>query len=428
MPRRPSTHVDSPAAVGERLRAARVAAGLSQRDLSFDGCTAAYVSRIEAGARTPSYQILREFARRLGVTADYLATGDAGALEPDPLVEAAIALRLGELDRAEEIYARARRENGNEASAARADAGLGAVALARGDVPQAIDLLSQALDSGALPRDETESTAEALGRAYSVHGQFDEALGLLKRFLEAARERRDRVATARFGLLLADAYVESGNLGLAESVLSDALAHAPALLDPLLRADLYWSQSRLYVAEGKPDLAGEFAQLAAGTLRSTDHGATAARALLLQARIENDRGDGARALTLLDDSRGALAETRDVLDEVSASIERARALALLGDEEEALSLMLGVVARLDDARPAATRAYTSAAAFFRDHGDSARALELYELAVERAPAPGRHTAEALTAMAEIHEERGDAEEALRLLKAALTARSGVAAA
>jgi hypothetical protein len=31
-------------------------------------------------------------------------------------------------------------------------------------------------------------------------------------------------------------------------------------------------------------------------------------------------------------------------------------------------------------------------------------------------------------MAEIHEERGDAEEALKLLKAALTARAGLAAA
>ena len=68
MPRRPSAHVDNPEAVGRRLRKARVDGGLTQRDLSFDGCTAAYVSRIEAGARIPSYQILIEFASRLGVT------------------------------------------------------------------------------------------------------------------------------------------------------------------------------------------------------------------------------------------------------------------------------------------------------------------------------------------------------------------------
>ena len=53
MPRRPSNHVDDPIAVGQRLRQAREAAGLTQRELSFEGCTAAYVSRIEAGARVP---------------------------------------------------------------------------------------------------------------------------------------------------------------------------------------------------------------------------------------------------------------------------------------------------------------------------------------------------------------------------------------
>jgi tetratricopeptide (TPR) repeat protein len=429
MPRRPSTHVDSPAAVGERLRAARLAAGLSQRDLSFDGCTAAYVSRIEAGARTPSYQILREFAQRLGVTADFLATGDQGTLEPDPLVEAEIALRLGTLDRAEEIYERARGKNGDAASAARADAGLGAVALARGDARRAIDLLTQALDASALPREEEESAAEALGRAYAEHGQFDEALGLLERFLEAARGRRDRFAVARFGVLLAYAYVESGNLGLAEDALAEALADASAILDPMHRADLYWSQSRLYLAEGKPDLAAEYASLASATLRSTDHQLAAARGLALLARIENDRGHGAAALARLDEAMPELACAGDEAEQAMASIERARALALLGEQEEAVSLMLDVISRPDDARPAAAAlAYASAAAFFRAHGDGDRALELYERAMERAPAAGRHTAEALTAMAEIHEERGDAEEALKLLKAALTARGGLAAA
>ena len=75
MPRRKSTHVDDPAAVGRRLREARERAGSSQRQLSFDGCSPAYISRIEAGERIPSLQLLREMGRRLGVSEDYLATG-----------------------------------------------------------------------------------------------------------------------------------------------------------------------------------------------------------------------------------------------------------------------------------------------------------------------------------------------------------------
>ena len=65
MPRQKSTHVDSPAAVGERLKVAREKAGLSQRQLSFPGCSPAYISRIESGDRIPSLQLLRELGRRL---------------------------------------------------------------------------------------------------------------------------------------------------------------------------------------------------------------------------------------------------------------------------------------------------------------------------------------------------------------------------
>lgn len=75
MPRKPSNHIDDPVALGQRLRQARKSAGLTQRELSFPGCTSAYVARIESGERRPSLQILHEFARRLHVTPEFLATG-----------------------------------------------------------------------------------------------------------------------------------------------------------------------------------------------------------------------------------------------------------------------------------------------------------------------------------------------------------------
>ena len=404
MPRRPSTHVDSPAAVGERLRAARLAAGLSQRDLSFEGCTAAYVSRIEAGARTPSYQILREFATRLGVTADYLATGDDGVSEPDPRVEAEILLRLGRVDEAEEIF----REAG-------AEAGLGAVTLARGDARQAIELLAAALASGELSPEAAEAAAERLARAYCLQGQFEEALALLTRVLDDARARRDRFAVARFGVLLAGVYIDIGDLAQAERILSEALADAQETLDPALRAQLYWREG--------------YAELAAASLRSTDQQLAAARGLALLARIENERGNGEQALARLDEAMPELRCAGNDVEQAMASIERARALAGLGQEAEAISLLADVVPRLEDApAESAAPAYVTVARFFRARGDHEHALELYALAAERAPAPSRHAANALSAMAEIHEERGEADEALRLLKAALAARSGVTSA
>ena len=105
MPRQKSTHVDSPAAVGERLKDARERAGLSQRQLSFSGCSPAYISRIESGDRIPSLQLLRELGRRLDVSEDYLATGavDRGVRGAE-LAQAEVALRLDELDAAEELF------------------------------------------------------------------------------------------------------------------------------------------------------------------------------------------------------------------------------------------------------------------------------------------------------------------------------------
>ena len=43
--------------------------------LAFPGCTVAYISRIEAGQRVPSLQVLVELGERCGVTAEWLARG-----------------------------------------------------------------------------------------------------------------------------------------------------------------------------------------------------------------------------------------------------------------------------------------------------------------------------------------------------------------
>ena len=95
-----------PQAVGARLRAAREAAGLSQRQLAFNGCSPAYISRIESGDRIPSLQLLRELGRRLGVSEDFLATGSDPRERDETMIEAEVALRLGELDLAEDLYTR----------------------------------------------------------------------------------------------------------------------------------------------------------------------------------------------------------------------------------------------------------------------------------------------------------------------------------
>ena len=92
--KRPRTpHYDDPVAVGTRLHAAREAAGISQRELAFPGCSAAYISRIERGERIPSLQVMRELARRIGISESTLAYGreriDAAVSDAVNAVEAA---------------------------------------------------------------------------------------------------------------------------------------------------------------------------------------------------------------------------------------------------------------------------------------------------------------------------------------------------
>jgi transcriptional regulator with XRE-family HTH domain len=106
-------HYDDAMEVGRRLNDARQKAGLSQRELAFPGCSAAYISRIERGERVPSLQVMRELARRIGVTESELAFGRE-RLHPD------VVQQLRRLEQAE--------ANGNKAERAQAYATLGRTA------------------------------------------------------------------------------------------------------------------------------------------------------------------------------------------------------------------------------------------------------------------------------------------------------------
>src|SRR6476660_7094832 len=99
-------HYDDPAAVGQRVFEAREAAGLSQRELAFPGCSAAYISRIERGERVPSLQVMRELARRIGISESVIAYGrdriDTAVSDAVEAVEAAEA--AGDRDQLAKAY------------------------------------------------------------------------------------------------------------------------------------------------------------------------------------------------------------------------------------------------------------------------------------------------------------------------------------
>src|SRR5438093_10272989 len=132
--------------VGARLKRLRLQRGLSQRDLSSPGVSYAYISRIEAGARTPSVKALRKLSQKLGVSVEYLETGrDIRDVDDRELrlADAELELRLSDdVSAAEEKLRGILNESlaaGDTVSAMRAAIGLGPAAASRGNHPDAVD-------------------------------------------------------------------------------------------------------------------------------------------------------------------------------------------------------------------------------------------------------------------------------------------------
>ena len=193
MPRQKSQHVDNPRAVGERLKAAREAAGLSQRQLSFSGCSPAYISRIESGDRIPSLQLLRELGRRLGVSEDFLATGvDASrparkrSQRPSSHADSTTRTRRGRSTRRYSIP-RPTRASERTPSGSRPARAAGRACLGR-----RLALFEQALAASDQSGPSTDpSLAEGLGRAQAALGDLDSALEIYERSLADAESKRE---------------------------------------------------------------------------------------------------------------------------------------------------------------------------------------------------------------------------------------------
>jgi tetratricopeptide (TPR) repeat protein len=427
MPRQKSQHVDDPKEVGRRLKAARLRLGLSQRALSFPGCTPAYISRVEAGARTPSLQLLRRLGEQLGVSAEYLATGREEGDERSRLVEADVALRLDDLDTAERLYQGLLEEAAGSVDEARARIGLGQLAFRRGDVNTAIIELERAFELLGAARYEEPTAADTLARAYATAGQYEEAVGLLEQWLAAMTAQQNEAQAVRFRVLLANALIDTGSYGRAQAMLGEALAMSAEWANPLMRASMYWAQSRLHSLQEEPALAERYARRALEILELTELDVYQARAHQLLAFIELEQGNAAEALELLRRGRALLADSGGAIEQAKFKLEEARALAQLGETEEAAALAMEVMPTLSGADPQdAGRAYQVLADVFAAVGDVARARELYELAIETLERHGApYLADAYTRFAELLEREGSAGEAFEMLKRAVQVKERV---
>jgi tetratricopeptide (TPR) repeat protein len=413
-----SRHVDHPRAVGRRIKEARQAKGLSQRSIAFEGCSPGYISRIEAGQRVPSLQVLRELAKRLDTSADYLATG---TVRPGDvmLVDAEIALRMEDLETAEAEFRRALIEAVDDRARSAAVEGLGEIALRRGDERLAIRLFEESLDlDGALPENRP-ALAEGLSRAHSSLGEDAQSLALLKRCAQHYREVGDPVQCIRFAVLLGCALIETGDLEAAADSIADAVERGRNIADPYARSRLYRSQSQMLAARGKNALADHYARKTLDTLRAAQDSYAIANALQTLASICRQLDRAKDAVELLGEGAPLIEASGTTANIARYRLEQARALLACGQKEKAASITADVAATIGSNGDG--EAQLTLGEIFDGLGDQERAVAVYRRAIEllEERPPSRSLTRGYKRLAHLLKRGGRRDEALELLERAL---------
>jgi tetratricopeptide (TPR) repeat protein len=421
MPKQKALHIHDPVDTGRRLREARERAGVTQRELAYPFCTAAYISRIEAGARSPSLQLLREFGKRLGVSADWLATG-TNEEDASTLIEAEIALRLDDIPHARALYDAELERDPGPARRSQILEGLGQIAFREERHRDAVGNFEEALELSGDEPGSRYALADSLARAYAALGELAPAIALLRHCCARAAEAKDPIQYIRFASMLGYALTDNGDFDEAQRVLASALETGRGVADPYTRARLYWSQSRLLAETGQIDHAERYARKTLETLRVTEDTYAIAHILETLAHICIEQGRPGEALDALREGEGMIETAGTPLEIAHYRLEEARALAALDEKERAGALAMAIVGQLQGSQTTpAGRAYLLLGEVFEEIGETSRAMELYELAIEllEKQRVNKHLVRAYKRLADLLKAEGRREEALGLLERAL---------
>jgi transcriptional regulator with XRE-family HTH domain len=348
-----------PVVLGERIRAARVAAGLTQPELAGTDASVAYISRIESGQRRPGTDLLQVLAGRLGVTVDFLAHGegweDASRLEL-LLDHAELSLAGGEGENALALAREALGSPGLQAVAGGITRAryLEASALDRVGDPAAVPafqaLLGQAADSGIRLK-----VATSLCSIWREAGQFERAIAVAQTQLGA--ESEDALGTEegiRLAVTLAAALFVSGRTEEAAELCDRAIAESERLSSPVARASAYWNAS--YFRADSGDVAGALPlakralHLLENSERMRDVGSLRTQLSAIMLRTDPPRLEEAREQLRLADMELEWSQASPG-ERARNQLVNAQAMLVAGEAEAAKEKMLGVVETYSDTEP-----------------------------------------------------------------------------
>lgn len=370
--------------VGERIRRLRTARAITQRDLAAPRYTAAYVSAVESGRRSPSGEALTHFATRLGVTVQELRTGrppndpvredlllvTAETLD-GPQARAALdelpgdgvdpgrrarrltalgrmALRQEELGPAEQHFEEAGRLLATAPPYQRVDAiaGLAACLRRRGDVRYAAYLLASLRDELLRTGYPDPGAMLVLNAHLAVcHTELEDEEQAAVSATEALALAglADPAGTVRAHLTMARTLLADGDPGAAAIALEQA---RQAGRQAALRGELGWCRlARARASRAGGDLAATLADLSLAhkIFVACDLPGTALDTGIELAEVYRELGQPHRAAQLLDEaaSQVGAVDSRSAPDQSltrTARIERVRGLLAAGAGDRTAAL------------------------------------------------------------------------------------------
>lgn len=425
------SQANSAETIGARLKRLRLQRGLSQRDLSSPGVSYAYISRIEAGARTPSVKALRKLSQKLEVSVEYLETGrDIREVDDRELrlADAELELRLSDdvsaaEQKLEEIHVEADAA-GDRASAVRARIALGLAAAQRGSHLEAVERLEAAVgDDAAPPAHLRPDVYTTLGQSYAALGAPDRAVRVFEDCLAQVRSSvpDDKPVHIRYAVFLSYALTDQGDFDAAADVVREALSAANDQTDPNTRVRLYWSLARLNVLNGRAAEALEYIRSAIALLKVTDDTTTLARAYLLAAGAELRRRNAAAAQHNIEIAQNLLGAHPESADLGMLRTGQSRLAALQGSGDQAVDRARDALTVFGDFHGAEQGAAVHALALgLAMQGDETGATDAYRRAVDLLTVHGRRAdaGEAALEWANFLRERGREQEAEPILRRA----------